>query len=79
MSDKTVTVNGTVKVKISAADGIRPSYGSDGKYTLTAGQKFAGKTVELVADAPNWVKGVSVVDGEIVLDVKARGTYIFVR
>ena len=79
MSDKTLTANGTVKVKISAADGIRPSYGSNGKYTLTAGQKFAGKTVELAEGSPDWAKGVNVVDGEIVLNMKPSGTIIIVR
>ena len=76
VTDKTVTVNGTVSVKISAADGIKPK---GGDHTLTSGGKFAGANVSLAAGAPTWVKGVSVVDGEIVLTVKRNGFAVFVR
>lgn len=73
---KTVTAAGTVKVKVSSSDDIKPK---GGRYTLTSGGAFAGKTVELVADAPKWVKGVSVVDGDIVLDVKFGGIVVIIR
>ena len=72
----TLGENGTVAVKVSAADGIRPKGGS---YVLTSGGQFAGATVTLASGAPNWVKGVSVVDGEIVLDVKSRGFMLIVK
>ena len=73
---KTVTAAGTVKVKVSSSDDIKPKGGT---HTLTSGGAFAGKTVELAADAPKWVKGVSVVDGDIVLDVKSTGLVIILR
>ena len=73
---KTVTANGTVNVKISSADGIRPK---GGNHTLTSGGKFAGATVSLADGAPKWVKGVSVVDGDIVLNVKSTGMVIIVK
>ena len=77
VTDKTVTPNGTVAVKISATEGIRPR---GGNHTLTSGGKFAGATVSLAAGAPKWVKGVSVNDaGEIVLDVKPYGAMILVK
>ena len=76
VTGKTVTLNGTVVVKISATEGIRPK---GGNHTLTSGGKFAGATVSLAAGAPTWVKGVSVVDGEIVLNVKSTGMVIIVK
>ena len=76
VTGKTVTVNGTVSVKISAAEGIRPK---GGNHTLTSGGKFAGATVSLADGAPKWVKGVSVVDGDIVLNVKSTGMVIIVK
>ena len=72
----TLPEGGTVMVKVSAADGIRPKGGS---YVLTSGGKFANATVTLASGAPNWVKGVSVADGEIVLDVKSRGFTLIVK
>ena len=77
VTGKTVTVNGTVSVKISAADGIKPK---GGNHTLTSGGKFAGANVSPAAGAPSWVKGVSVnSDGDIVLTVKRKGFVVFVR
>lgn len=38
----------------------------------------AGVSVSLV-DQPKWVKGISVVDGDIVLDVKSTCIVVFVR
>ena len=64
-------------MKVSAADGIRPKGGS---YQLTSSNgAFAGANVTLAAGAPEWVKGVSVVDGEIVLDAKTTGMMVIVR
>ena len=78
VSGKTVKFgeNGTVSVKISAAEGGRPT---GGKKTLTSGAKFAGAKVTLAADAPRWVNGVSIEDGEIVLDTKHIGLAILLR
>ena len=78
VTGKTVTLgeNGTVAVKVSAADGIRPKGGS---YALTSGGKFTNANISLASGAPDWVKGVSVADGEIVLDVKSRGFKLIVK
>ena len=77
VTGKTVTVNGTVNVKVSSADGVRPK---GGDYTLTSGEKFAGKTVSLAAGAPKWARGVSVNgDGDIVLKVKRAGFVVIVK
>lgn len=70
-----VTVNGEVKVKIPADS----KWPTSGENVLTTCGGFAGKTVELV-DPPNWVRGLSVnAEGNIVLDVKPRGTKVIVR
>ena len=78
VSGKTVTFGSesNVVVKVSAADGIRAK---GGKYTLTSGGKFANTNVSFAPGCPDWVKGVSVVDGEIVLNVKYMGMTIFVK
>ena len=78
VTGKTVTLgeNGAVSVKVSAADGIRPKGGA---HVLTSGGKFAGATVSLAAGAPDWVKGVSVVDGDIVLEAKPIGFKLIVK
>lgn len=70
------TLPATVKVKVSAAEG---KHVKGGAHVLTSGGAFAGANVELAEDCLDWVKGVSVVDGEIVIDVKAIGTIIIVR
>ena len=75
-SGKTVTASGTVKVKVS---GIWPKGGT---YPLTSGGGFAGVAVALdETDKPKWAAGVSVDEttGNIVLEVKPRGTAIIVR
>ena len=75
-SGKSVTASGVVKVKITAAKGVRPK---SGEKVLTSCGGFADKTVTLVEGYPNWVKGVRVNDeGNIVLDVKA-GFMVIVR
>ena len=71
--DEGATTN--VIVKISAAEGKKARCGAN---VLTSGGKFADATVSLV-NKPEWVKGISVVDGDIVLDVKITGTMILVR
>ena len=80
LTDKTVTFDEgespNVLVKISASADKRPFAG---KNVLTSGGKFTGVTVTLAPGAPDWVKGIDVVDGEIVLDVKPMGTMIIVR
>ena len=75
-SGKSVTASGPVKVKITAAKGVRPK---SGEKVLTSCGGFADKTVTLVEGYPNWVKGVRVNDeGNIVLDAKA-GFMVIVR
>ena len=64
-------------VKITADEGKRPFAG---KNVLTCGGNFSEDVALTLAEgAPDWVKGVDVVDGEIVLDVKPMGTRIIVR
>ena len=77
VTGKTVTLGsqGNVIVKVSAAEGVRAKGGA---YALTSGGKFASANVTL-AEKPDWVKGIRIADGEIVLDAKPRGTLIFVR
>ena len=74
-SGKTLTVNGAVKVKI-AEGSLRPTGGE--KLLTTCGGFDAG-TVTLAEDSPKWVRGLSVNDGNIVLDVKPMGTVILFR
>ena len=70
------TIPGAVNVKVSADGNLRPKGGT---YALTSGYDFTGKTVD-VADPPEWVKGISVdAGGNIVLEVKPRGTMIVIR
>ena len=74
-SGKTVTANGTVNVKITAADGIRPKGGS---HMLTTCGGFVAGNVSLDETVrPDWATGVRVEDGNIVVDVKPRGLIIF--
>ena len=70
-----------VVVKLSAAEGSRPSCRNNGIYTLTAsGGAFAGVGVALdETSAPEWVNYISVVDGEIVIAVKVSGHAILIR
>ena len=80
LEGKTVTfaegATTNVTVRITAADGVRAH---SGRNVLTTGGKFADATVTLEAGAPKWVKGVSVENGEIVLEAKPAGTVIFCR
>ena len=80
LANKTVTFDEgettNVVVKISSTNG---KCGRRGPHALTSGGQFADATVSLAVGSPDWVKGVSVVDGEIVIDVKAIGTMVIVR
>ncbi len=79
VTGKTVTVAGTVNVKIAAASGIRPVT-AGGKFTLTSGGKFAGVTVSLdETNKPDWALGVSVENGNVVLDVRPLGTIFLIK
>lgn len=79
LTDKTVTVNGEVKVKVTAAEGIRPIIKSN-QFALTSGGKFTGASVALAEGSASWAKGVSVDEnGNIVLTLKSTGIYILVR
>jgi len=66
-----------IEVNVSAAEGIRMPH-ANSPYQLTTGGCFTGKTVTLAPGAPDWVKGVRIVDGDIVLDV-TMGLVIFVQ
>ena len=79
LTDKTVTVNGEVKVKVTAATGIRPIIKSN-QFALTSGGKFTGASVALAEGSADWVKDVSVDEnGNIVLTLKSTGIFILVR
>ena len=75
---KTVTLGSqsNVIVKISSKGDLRPKGGT---YTLTSGGKFADATALLASGSPRWVKGVKVVDGEIVLETRGTGTALYIR
>ena len=74
---KTLTVNGAVKVKIPAQS--KWPTGGEKVLTTCGGFDAEGVTVSLAEGAPRWVRGLSVVDGNIVLDVKPMGTRVIVR
>lgn len=72
---KTLTANGAVTVKIPGD--VRPT---GGVKVLTTCGGFDGVSVTLADGAPDWVRDLSVnEDGNIVLDVKPKGTKIIVR
>ena len=73
---KTVTFGANKAIKVLASGIKRPVAG---KHILTSGGDFSEASVTLAEEAPNWVKGISVEDGAIVLDVKAIGTVLTVR
>ncbi len=71
---KTVTANGTVRVKVG---GMRLR---GGERVLTSGGKFTGVNVALVDDSPDWALGLRVNEaGEIVLDAKVRPFIMMIR
>ena len=72
---KSVTANGAVKVRVSGS--VWPVAGEK---ILTSCGGFTGANVSLADGAPRWAKGVSVnAAGNIVLDVRPKGTCIIVR
>ena len=78
LSSGTLTASGAVTVKIPA-DCVRPK---GGEYILTTcgGFDAEGVTVSLAADAPKWVRGLSVnTDGNLVIDVKPKGLMIIFK
>ena len=74
---KTLTVEGAVKVKI-AEDSLRPT-GGEHVLTTCGGFDAEGVAVSLAAGAPKWVSGLSVSDGNLVLDVKPMGLCVIFR
>ena len=77
VTGKTVTAAGTVNVKVSSTDGLQPR---GGLHVLTSGGAFAGATVSLdETSKPRWVKDVSVVNGDIVLETKGNGFVIIIK
>ena len=72
-----LTANGAVNVKISGE--VWPT-GGEKLLTTCGGFDAEGVTVSLAEGAPKWAKRVYVnEDGNIVLDVKPRGTRVIVR
>ena len=67
-----------IAVVVSADANVKPRHSATPQFRLTTGGCFAGKTVTLAPGAPDWVKGVRIVDGDIVLDV-TMGLVIFVQ
>ena len=82
-SGKTVTVSGTVKVKVSGRDlsgkKVWPKGKSGGHQLTTCGGFTSGNVVFDETEMPNWVKEIKVENGNIVLDVKPRNMTIIVR
>lgn len=80
-SGKTVTAAGTVKVKVSKSEDMEYPATTSGLITrqLTSGFGLAADTPLQLVDKPDWVNGVAVVDGDIVLTLKARGFMIIVK
>ena len=71
-----MTFGANKAIKVLASGIKRPVAG---KHILTSGGDFSEASVTLAEGAPDWVKGVSVEDGAIVLDVKPIGTVLTVR
>ena len=80
-SGKTVTAAGTVKVKVSKSEDMKYPATASGLITrkLTSGFGLAADTSLQLVDKPGWVSGVAVVDGDIVLTLKARGFMLIVK
>ena len=76
-SGNTLTASGAVNVKISGE--VWPKSGEK-ILTTCGGFDAEGVTVSLAEGAPMWVNGLSVnTDGNLVIDVKPKGTMIIVR
>lgn len=74
------SVKGKQKIKLSAADGIRPA--GRVRHQLTQGCSFAGRESEIsLADGtPDWVSGIGVDEsGNIYVVAKAQGFAVLVR
>ena len=80
-SEKTVTAAGTVKVKVSKSEDMKYPDTTSGLITrqLTSGFGLAADTPLQLVDKPDWVNGVAVVDGDIVLTLKARGMMLIIK
>ena len=80
-SGKSMTAAGKVKVKVSGKDSSGNNVWPKGRtYTLTSGGRFTQENVSLVEDGkPDWVKGLSVSDGNIVLTVKPMSLAFYIK
>ena len=77
LDGKTLVADGSIKVRISAPEGKRPS---GGRHYLTSGASLADdSSVSKVDGSPDWVIGVGVEEGKIYADIKPAGTRIIVR
>lgn len=75
----TLPEGGTVNVKVTGANGVRPS-SKHNPYVLTSGGGFTGANLSCGAGSADWVKEIGVnADGNIVLTVKSIGICIFIR
>ena len=79
-SGKTVTASGTVKVKVSKSEDMKYPTTASGliRRQLTSGFGLAANTPLQLVDKPEWVQGVAIVDGNIVLTLKKRGFVVIV-
>ena len=77
LTDKTVTVGGQ-ELEVSLT-GTRPAYGTDGKYALTSGGKFVGKTAAKSDDCAEWVRNVGVANGDIYAEIANNGLVVIVN
>ena len=80
-SGKTVTASGTVKVKVSKSEDMKYPTMASGliRRQLTSGFGLAANTPLQLVDKPEWVQGVAIVDGNIVLTLKKRGFVVIVK
>ena len=80
-SGKTVTASGTVKVKVSKSEDMKYPTTASGliRRQLTSGFGLAANTPLQLVDKPEWVQGVAIVDGNIVLTLKKRGFVVIVK
>ena len=76
-----MTAAGTVKVKVSKSEDMKYPATASGLITrqLTSGFGLAADTPLQLVDKPDWVNGVAVVDGDIVLTLKARGMMVIFK
>ena len=79
MTGKNVALEGDKNVVIRISTDKSVGVVKSGANILTSGGKFADAKVTLAVGAPEWATGVSVVDGNIVLMVKAKGMAMTLR